>query len=84
MGEAKRKGTVEALQAELAAVRAANSGLRQRIRELDAKVLRQQAQFQTALARSQASEVELRIAVSGYTGECQDMPGGRSNPAYSR
>ena len=72
MGEAKRKSTVEGLQAQIAALRAANEGMRQRIRELDAKVLRQQAQFQGLLARSQASEVELRIAVSGYSSAAAD------------
>ena len=64
MGEAKRKNTTEALQAEVRALREVNEGLRQKIRECEARLLRQQAQFQQATAEAEAKVVELRVALS--------------------
>jgi len=69
MGEAKRKSTVESLQAEVAALRSANEGLRQKVRECEARLVRQQAQFQGGLARAEATVVELRMALAQALGQ---------------
>lgn len=64
MTRAEQATRIEALEAEVRAVRQANEGLRQAMREADARLVRQQQQFQEALARSQATEVELRLALA--------------------
>lgn len=66
MGEAKRRNSNEALLAEVLALREANIGLRQAVREREVRLLRQGAQYQEALAKAEASVVELRVALAGH------------------
>jgi len=52
------------LQDEITALRSANMGLRQKVREQDAQLLRQQLQSQEALAHAEGTIVELRYALA--------------------
>lgn len=55
----------EALEAEVLALRKANDGLRQQVRELDARLVRQHAQYQEALAQAESKVIELRVGLAG-------------------
>lgn len=63
MSQESKAARIRALEAEVAGVRATNETLRQRVKELDARLLRQQEQSQVALAEAEAKVVELRIAL---------------------